>query len=252
MFTIIGAQRFIPASVKFALKPFYRTLFPNRLHVILNPTWRCNYACSYCPVVTKFAYATVVNKSGERSAEEWIGALDKLPAAVIYIAGGEPFVYADLPGLINGLPEKHQLMGIVTNLSMPASVYRKIHGRIHLNASFHREHTDAEPFIAKVKELSGQFHIHANIVATPENLPLLAQISDELGTGGVTLHVDPYVDRNFQYSPEQLQVLRRHIKGDRHPETQLDFEDFSPKRCSAGRNYVNFTPDGSAYTCCGA
>ena len=66
MFSIINAQRFIPANVKFALKPYYRMLFPNRLHIVLNPTWRCNYACSYCPVVTKFAYTTVVSKAGER------------------------------------------------------------------------------------------------------------------------------------------------------------------------------------------
>lgn len=251
MFSIINAQRFIPANVKFALKPYYRMLFPNRLHIVLNPTWRCNYACSYCPVVTKFAYTTVVSKAGERSAADWIAALDKLPAAVIYVAGGEPFMYAGMPTLINGLPAKHSIMGIVTNLSLPAAVYQKIQKRIHLNASFHREYTDAELFIAKVRELSEQFHIHANIVATPENLPLLTQISDELSASGVSLHVDPYVDNNFQYSQEQLKVLALHMKGDRHPETLLDFQDFSPKRCSAGRNYVNFSPDGSAYTCYG-
>ena len=251
MFNIIGVQRFIPASVKFALKPYYRTIFPNRLHIMMNPTWRCNYVCSYCPVVTKFNYTTVVGKSGEHRADEWLAALDKLPAAVVYIAGGEPFVYAELPVLINGLPEKHNLLGIVTNLSLPASVYQKIQKRIHLNASFHREHTDASKFIAKVKELSGQFHIQAYIVATPENLPLIGQISEELGSSGVELHVDPYVDRSFEYSPDQLKILKRHIAADRQPETQLDFADFSPKRCSAGRNYVNFSPDGSAYTCYG-
>jgi len=104
----------------------------------------------------------------------------------------------------------------------------------------------------KVKELSEHFHIHANIVATPENLPLLDRVSDELSSRGVDLHVDPYVEvGRFQYSSEQVQVLKRHIAADRRPEIQLDYEDFSPKRCSAGRNYVNFSPDGSAYTCYG-
>lgn len=251
MLNVIQLQRFIPASVKFALKPYYRKIFPNRLHIIMNPTWRCNYQCSYCPVVTKFAYTTVVGKSGERSAEDWITALDKLPPAVVYIAGGEPFVYADLPALINGLPEKHHLLGIVTNLSLHANAYRKIQKRIHLNASFHREHIDAVGFIAKVKELSGQFDIHAYIVATPENLPLLHQLYEELGSAGVALHIDPFVDRGFRYSPEQLKVLSRHLTADRQSDSQMDFQDFSAKSCSAGRNYINLTPDGSAYTCYG-
>ena len=250
MLDVITLQRFIPASIKFALKPYYRRIFPNRLHVILNPTWRCNYHCSYCPVVTKFAYTTVVGKSGERSGEDWIAGLEKLRPAVVYIAGGEPFVYSDLPTLVNRLPEKHHLLGIVTNLSLHVNAYRKIQKCIHLNASFHREHIDAATFIAKVKELSGQFHIHVNIVATPENLPVLDQVSDELNSVGVPLHIDPFVDRDFQYSPEQLQLISRHIKADRNPKTG-DFHDFSAKRCSAGQNYVNLSPDGSAYTCYG-
>jgi organic radical activating enzyme len=200
--------------------------------------------------VTKFAYTTVVGKSGERSGEDWIAALEKLPPAVIYIAGGEPFVYSDLPILINRLPEKHTMLGVVTNLSLHANAYRKIEKRIHLNASFHREHIDAPTYIAKIKQLSGQFQIHAYIVATPENLLVLDRISDELNSVGVPLHTDPFVDRGFQYSPDQLKVLSRHVKADRVAKS-ADFQDFSTKRCSAGKNYVNFSPDGTAYTCYG-
>lgn len=247
--SLIDLQKYLPARVKYTLKPFYRRIFPNRLVAILNPTWRCNYRCSYCPIVTNFAYTSVVPKSDERSGEDWIQALENLPPAAIYIAGGEPFVYADLPFLINNLPERHSLIGIVSNFSSPASVYRKIHKRIHLNASFHREHTNSDEFLAKIKELAPHFHIQVNIVATPENLPLLGQISDELARSEVALHVDPYVDVHFQYSTDQLKALQPYLAHDRNPETQLNFDDFSQKRCSAGRNYVSFSPDGSAYTC---
>lgn len=248
---LIELQRFIPARVKYTLKPFYRRVFSNKLVVLLNPTWRCNYRCSYCCIVTKFAYTSVVPKAAEVTGEEWIRGLEKLPSAAVYICGGEPFVYADLPVIVNRLPEKHSLVGIVTNLSQPTVVYRKIERKIHLNASFHREHTDGPQFLAKIKELSPHFHIQVNIVATPENLKVLEQISDELKAAAVDLHVDPYVDIGFHYTPEQLGVLHRYITPDRQPESQLDFDDYSPKRCSAGRNYINFAPDGSAYTCQG-
>jgi hypothetical protein len=37
-------QCFIPARMKFLLRPsYYRKLFRNRLHVLFWPTFRCNY-----------------------------------------------------------------------------------------------------------------------------------------------------------------------------------------------------------------
>lgn len=246
---LFAIQRLLPAKVKYALKPYYRRVFPNRLLIYWNPTFRCNYRCSYCTVVTKFAYTTVVGKSGEHSGADWLEAFGRLPPFGLYIQGGEPFVYADLPTVVNQLPQKHRLLGIVTNLSQPASVYRKIKKRIHLNASFHREYTNDDDFIAKIRELKDQFHIQVNIVATPENLPLLGRIAEEFSGSGIPLHVDPYIELGFQYTPSQLHFLRPYLAPDRKPETQLDFNDFSPKRCSAGRNYINVAPDGSAYTC---
>src|SRR5580765_4114933 len=115
---ISALQTILPARLKFALKPYYRKVFPNRLHIGLLPTSRCNYRCSYCMVVTKFDYTTLYPKESERTAAEWLAALDRLPPAAIYFHGGEPFLYAELADLINGLPEKHQVLGIVTNLSM--------------------------------------------------------------------------------------------------------------------------------------
>jgi MoaA/NifB/PqqE/SkfB family radical SAM enzyme len=246
---LLDIQKLIPARVKFALKPYYRTIFPNRLHVYWYPTFRCNYRCSYCPVVTKFSFASVVGKAGERSAADWIEAFDRLPPFVLYIAGGEPFVYAELAEVVNSLPSKHSVMGIVTNLSQPASVYRKINKRIHLNASFHREFTSDDAFIGKIRELKDHFDIHVNIVATVENLPLLEKISGEFSDSKIPLHVDPYIDLGFHYSDKQLEFLRRFLTPDRHAEAVLDFEDFGPKKCSAGRNYIHVSPDGSAYTC---
>jgi organic radical activating enzyme len=248
---ISAIQPYIPARLKFALKPYYRKIFPNRLHVVLLPTFRCNYRCSYCTVVTKFDFTTIYPKAAERSVSDWLAALDRLPPAVIYIAGGEPFVYAGLADLVNGLPGKHQVIGIVSNLSQPASVYRKITRKLHLNASFHREFTEHKEFAQKVKELSDQFHIHVNVVATRENLSFLSEISAEMSSDNITLHVDPVVDPEFCYSREEMDFLGKFIRNDRVPDQQLNFQDFAPKRCSAGRNYVFVVPNGDVYTCGG-
>ena len=43
---LIELQRFVPAGLKYRLKPLYRKIFSNKLVVLLNPTWRCNYRFS--------------------------------------------------------------------------------------------------------------------------------------------------------------------------------------------------------------
>jgi MoaA/NifB/PqqE/SkfB family radical SAM enzyme len=251
MFRILNAQLYLPAQLKFALKPFYRKIFPNRLHILLYPTSRCNYKCSYCPVVTKFDYSTVWGYDSELSGSQWVSALAKLPPAAIYVAGGEPFLYRDLPEIVNELPKQHSLLGIVTNLSVGAHVYRRIKRRIHLNASFHREFVSQEDFVDKIRQLKDAFHICVNVVATPENLPALELIQNSFKSSEIELHVDPYVMPGFSYTPEQRKMLNGHIHADRDANVERRFEDFSPKRCSAGRNYINVAADGSVYTCAG-
>jgi hypothetical protein len=153
--------------------------------------------------------------------------------------------------VINELPAKHQIVGIVTNLSQDTRLYRKVKRKIHINASFHREYVNQHAFVAKIRDLRDQFHIQVNIVATPENLPLIEAIDSGMARDGVTLHVDPYVDLNFAYSAEQRALLARVLRSDRNPDSQLDFMDFSEKSCSAGRNYINVAPNGDVFTCNG-
>ena len=249
MFHILDVQQYLPARLKFALKPYYRSIFPNRLHALIYPTFRCNYKCSYCPVVTKFDFGTVFDIKSEMSADAWIKALNALPPAVVYVAGGEPFLYRDLPRLVNDLPEQHSLVGIVTNLSVQAEVYRRIKKRIHLNVSFHREFVTQERFIAKIRELKDQFHLCVNLVGTPENLPVLEEVRGAFKQSEIDLHVDPYVDPHFTYTTEQRRLLDGYLQHDRNPQEPSDFSDFGEKGCSAGRNYINIAPNGDVYSC---
>jgi MoaA/NifB/PqqE/SkfB family radical SAM enzyme len=237
----------LPASARHFLHPYYRKIFNNRLIVLLWPTFRCNYSCSYCPVHTKFDFATVYPRSSEKTWQQWVDAFEKLPPAVFYVAGGEPFLYAELPELLNNLPSKHNVFGIVSNLSLPARVIKKVKARIHLNASLHRECVSTEEFVAKVLDLQDSFHLEVNIVATPENLPAIEAIDKLLNSHDITLHVDPFVDTEFHYDSEQLKLLRKHTTIDRS--NLIEFSDRSLKSCSAGMNYLNVMPNGDVFTC---
>lgn len=245
-------QSVLPASVKNRLKPYYRTFFPNRLHILFSPTYRCNYTCSYCPVVTRFDYTSVVPGDQEKTPAEWISALAKLPPALIFITGGEPFVYKGLPDLINGLG-KHGLLGVVTNATAPIKIYDRIAQSIQLHVSFHREFIEEPAFLAKVDQLRQRHKVQVNIVATPENLPLIEQIATDFSAQDVALHVDPYIDTTFTYSPAQRAMLDRVLQADRavYLDRQLAYDDYGDKTCSAGQNYFALAPNGDVYTCVG-
>ena len=152
MINITTLQRYLPASLKNALKPYYRRLFPNQLCLVLWVTFRCNYRCSYCPVVTRFAFSSIYAKEVERTPEDWIVALDRLPKGNVYISGGEPFLFKGLPELVNGL-NKHNILGIVTNATIKTSIYERITKKIHMNVSFHRESVSENAFLEKIDEL---------------------------------------------------------------------------------------------------
>jgi hypothetical protein len=63
--------RNLPARVRHFLHPYYRKIFSNRFIVVFWPTFRCNYSCSYCPVHTKFDFATVYPKPCEKTWRQW-------------------------------------------------------------------------------------------------------------------------------------------------------------------------------------
>lgn len=163
-------QNIIPVEIKQMLKPHFRLLFPNKIMSLLWITFRCTYKCSYCPYCGLCDYSKIFPKSCEKSGEEWIKSLETLPPTSFYISGGEPFLYKDLPYIINNMPKKHAILGIVTNASVPIEIYNKVNKKIHLNISYHNEFTNEDDFIKKVLLLKKKFNITVNIVATPDNL----------------------------------------------------------------------------------
>lgn len=248
-------QNIVPNKLKNILKPYFRLFFPNKNYALWWITFRCTYKCSYCPYCGLCDYSEFFPEASEKTGEEWIKALEKLPPTSFYFSGGEPFLYKDLPYIINNLPEKHSIIGIVTNASMPLSIYRKIKKKIHLNVSFHREFTSEKEFISKVTELQNFFHLTVNIVATPVNLDFLKTLDKICKSNKIALHVDPFIDfaaEKPQFSKEQLQILKKFVSPDRSIKKKKKlYNTTKRKKCSAGRNYYNIMPNGEISICSG-
>jgi MoaA/NifB/PqqE/SkfB family radical SAM enzyme len=252
MFKLTDFRAYVPNGMKHLLKPYFRKLFPNQLVALVWITFRCNYRCSYCNIVTKFDFGTVSGRQTEHSVDEWINALEQLPPTLFYFAGGEPFVYSGFPDLLNRLPAKHSLIGVVTNGTVKTDVYRRINKRVALNISFHREFIEEEPFVKKVEELQEHFNVSVNIVATRENMSVLRRMNDTFKNKEITLHVDRLFDENTHYTPEEEKYLEQFLSLERRQQhDHLDYEDYQPKLCGAGVNYINIMPSGEVYTCGG-
>ena len=102
-------------------------------------------------------------------------------------------------------------------------------------------------FVDKVQQLQHHFHVDVNLVATAENLSVIERIASMMRDHNITLHVDPLVDTDCSYTPEQKALLKKHTYADRR--YTIAFDDFTVKRCSAGRNYIHLMPGGEVYSC---
>ena len=230
------------------LKPYYRVVFPNKLHILFCPTLRCNYHCSYCMQV-KEGIPKDYKKSRELSVDQWEEAFSRLPPSRLLIAGGEPLLYEGLPDLLNRIAARHSLLGMVSNGSTNVHLLRQIRQPVTLNVSFHREHTDEATFVQRIEELRQFAKVSVYIVATGENLPLVRELRQRFEARGVPLHVDPCTDMPVDYSAEQVQELRTVVTPDREMEWRGKVRSSYRKRCSAGRNYIWLNPDGEALSC---
>jgi MoaA/NifB/PqqE/SkfB family radical SAM enzyme len=252
MFNWTELRAYMPNGMKHLLKPYFRTLFPGQVIALCFMTFRCNYRCSYCNIVTNFDFGKVAGRATERAAEDWLRAIENLPPTLFYFAGGEPFLYAGLPDLINAFPVKHSIIGIVTNGTAKMDVYRRIKKRIGVNVSFHREFIEEEPFIKKLEELKELFNISVNVVATRENMPFLRTLKKSFSEKEIAFHIDRFMNENFTYTPEEVTFLDSFLSHERRQQSdQLDYTDYEPKLCGAGKNYINIMPNGEVYTCAG-
>jgi len=242
-------QMIIPPALKAWLRPHYRKVFPNRPSVLLMPSLRCNYGCSYC--ILAWLRGKAPARKDEHTPDEWIRALDRLGRCGVLIGGGEPTMFQGLPELVNRLD--HDIFGIITNGSAPLEIYAAIEKRLYLQISYHREYVKEEKFLAKLKAIGElhRFRIGVNIVASRENLAFIPAIEKQMRGLNYCLEVLPMFDQKlgFNYTPEEIKLIAKHPSTARAMELNRDRR--LATSCSAGRNHVLIASDGQVYRCQG-
>ncbi len=246
-------QRVIPAPLRSILRPYHRLFFKNKIYGYWNITYRCTYKCSYCPFCNVTDYGKIYPKNVEKTPDEWLRILEKLPPMSFLLIGGEPMLYQGIDEIINNLPQKHSIIGMISNASLPADLYKKIKKKICLSISYHRESAKEDEFIEKVLELNSFMWINSvNIVATPENIPFLEKLHQSLNPKGITVRVEHLIKPGFKYTDEQYKQIEKYLTYDRNFKKKDDFYEAKIcKLCSAGRNYINIMPNADVYSCVG-
>jgi hopanoid biosynthesis associated radical SAM protein HpnH len=188
------------------------------LVLMLEPLFRCNLACAGCG---KIDYPDeILNR--RLSLAECLGAVDESGVPIVSIAGGEPLLHKDMPGIVAGMIARKKFVYLCTNALLLSKRMDDYQPSPYLTFSIHldgnRERHDesvcqegvfdrAIQAITKAVERGFRVTINCTLFAgeDPDEVAEFLDLVNGLGVEGVT------VSPGFSYSraPRQDVFLSR-------------------------------------------
>ncbi|MFC1599177.1 radical SAM/SPASM domain-containing protein [Candidatus Omnitrophota bacterium] len=193
-------------------------------------TWRCNFKCGYCWQERQpHIYRQAQGKQTEISPQVWAKRINEFKPKLLYITGGEPTLYKELPRLISMLDGDIELiMSSNFGPSFNAKDFTK-----HVNPSrfsglgfsLHPLQCDVDAFFRKLSFLTkeGFNNLLVEMVLHLENIPfaeLVLKKCDELGVG---VRFDPCViegEDKLYYISKRYMKLAEHYIGKSNQQVQ--------------------------------
>jgi len=138
-----------------------RYIFGNRLGKIekyplvlmLEPTHRCNLACSGCGRIREYA-----DTIGEMMhLDECLAAVDECPAPIVTITGGEPLLYPQVHDLVAGVLDRGRHIQFCTNALLLGKALDKFPNHPNLTLNIHMD--GLEETHDRILERTGTFRI---------------------------------------------------------------------------------------------
>jgi len=234
-------------------------------HILLFPTFRCNYRCSYC-VFHQDSTGCLKTITGsewhigpELSAAEWKQHLDKFKPYLLEMSGGEPTLSEAIPELVNDLPDGCKWAITSNGTYLPDYNERAAKTCGSYTLSFHLEYfkkggkqylTD---LVGKAVELKKQgFPVAFTFVITPELLPMAEAVVPILQKDWpVNIHPAAFVvGLNWDKHRDELRRIKK-LGGMYYIEYPMSLADCMQfESCTAGgRSYFFLMPDGRVLRC---
>jgi len=161
--------------------------FDGKLRIYL--TLKCNLSCSYC---VNEKIRGVNKKRTPAKASAWCRAINRQGRHVVF-TGGEPFLYRELPQLINGI-DPFLSVSIYSNLSFDISdALEKIDREVSFYVSWHaHQEPDRAIFLANAEAIRANplFTLTAHAIEAHENQHLLEADLEFFRDKGVDIAVD--------------------------------------------------------------
>jgi hopanoid biosynthesis associated radical SAM protein HpnH len=195
--------------------------------LMLEPLYTCNLACIGCAIERH------TGKLEDRmSLDECLKAVDQSQAPIVSLCGGEPTIYPELQGLIEGIIERKRHIYLCTNaLLLDTKVFGKIapHKRLTLNVHLdgmretHDFVCDRKGVFDKAIEMIKQakalgYHVTTNTTVFKETemqeIEDLCQLMDEMGVDGLMIspgYQYESVDADIFLSRQEIQTKFRRV-----------------------------------------
>lgn len=234
---------------------------------LYNVTTRCNCRCKHCnPKV-------YTGKDHELSSREMIEQYEKsrfLQGNTINIAGGEPFVKADLEEFVLYL-DKHKIPCVIaTNGWFTEKIIHladqlednktvrfaiSIDGTKDIHDDIRRCSGIYERAVASVKALKERcFNVQVNTVIQKENLSSLCELDRVFKDMGVPVAYIPEIfvsEEEFNFTPDDIREAFQYVTYPRGRKYLLSKGKYLITGCHAGTNSWYVDSNGDVYACWG-
>jgi organic radical activating enzyme len=203
-------------------------------HYLINPTWRCQNACSYCWVRQTVLQRPELVHATERTLDDWVRAIQRDKPQTVDIAGGEPMLLPWIPELIRACTTTR--FGLSTNGLAFDQLERlceiSLRNLVSINVSWH-------------PECVGRWRGYEQRWKT--TVQMLMQAGYTVGPNVVD------VGTNVEQSQGVIEWMRvRRIPFAVSPHERMDNLDQKLAQgllCQGGVNHLTVAPDGEAWPC---
>lgn len=266
-----------PQKVMFALKYLHNRIVGSPLLVTIEMTQYCNARCDFCN-----CWKTEVSPR----LGDYLAMVKTLNPVFLALTGGEPLIRKDLPDIIRTIKQHSRWIYVYTVTNGSLLTEDKAHWlweagldqlSISLNYLDHRQdeerkleglYTHLSTLIPRLVT-GGIDNIVLNTVIMEENLDQIPAIAKQAYEWRVKVSYSCYTDfknGNARHlirperwpeliqTVEELLVLRSTLRNLTNSEYYLRripeyFMNGGIKRCQAGKNFVQLTPDGYVRAC---
>ncbi len=252
---------------KYDLGNEYKTkLLDGWIYIKFETTMFCNFQCSYCCVqspkytkgekfeFTRENFHLVINFLKNQNAN----------GIIFEFFGGEPTLNPDLFYFIDKLktnfaPNLHMIL--MTNLSAPVELYKKLPSEMELVIGFHTAFYNIDKYLEKAVQLKDRFYKFLTILMIhKDNHLLLGPRIKDFKNLGLETTVCPLLDDNFQfqdrsedfgieYDSRYTQMKSEVIDSDMNPLSEreaMEIKSFKGMLCFPN---INIKKDGSIEIC---